>query len=169
MIILPVLFLNWERQATLYVTSSSCGHQYDYIRRWPRHWPFISRHRSTGIWGQLHPDSTYCFHRPLLTLRRLFCGPSAGGLKECDAYAVFTTCYFRNPNSRRKAICLAVDMRFHPHYLLFCVVARLETDNIRRVVHQPFACIPSAMCCVIYIVYSCRSRFLESKPEYSTL
>jgi len=157
MIILPVLFVKWERQA--YVNSSSCGH-YDHIRRWPRRWPFISRHRdcSSGVWGRSHPNSTYRFHRPSLTLRRLFRGPSA-----CSAvwrnmtlligciHRPSSNCYFRNPNSRNKGNCLScrgitplavhVDTRFHHHHLLFCVVAKLETDNIQRVVHQPSACI----------------------------
>ena len=39
---------------------------------------------------------------------------------------------------------LAVDTHFHPHHLLFCVIARLETDNIQRFVHQP-----SALCDVL--------------------
>jgi len=35
MIILPVLFVNWERQAMLYVTSSSCGCFCDDDSQWP--------------------------------------------------------------------------------------------------------------------------------------
>jgi len=100
---------------TLYVTSSSCGHHYDHIRRWPRRWPFISRHRicSTGVWGRSHPDSTYCFHRPSLALRRLFRGPSAGAVWRNVTLLIgcihrpASNCYFRNQNSRNKGNCLS--------------------------------------------------------------
>jgi len=64
---------------------------------------------------------------------------------------------------------LAVQIRVSILTILCSVVARLETDNIQRAVHQPSAwCIPSATCWLLtLIVHSCRSKYLQSKPEYT--